>query len=231
MNRKDFVKYINHKLIISCQAVDDEPLNDVHAITLMAQAVIEGGAKILRLSQYDHIKSIKTKFNNIPIIGLIKKHYPESEVIITASIAEIDLLLELKVDCIALDCTNRVRPKNDLKYLIKYIRSKSPETAIMGDCATIDDVENCNKLNLDVIGTTLHGYTTETKNMNNIGNDYEFIRFSILNSSLPIIAEGGIWEPYQVKQLFQLGCHSVVVGSAITRPKEIAKRFFAELDK
>lgn len=223
------IKKIKNNLIVSCQAVDDEPLNNVIAITLMAKACIEGGAKVLRLSQYDHIKSIKNISNNIPIIGLIKKHYENSNVFITPTTKEIDELLELNVDCIAMDATLRNRPKESLVELVSYCRNKNPNILLMADCSNMDDVLNAEKIGFDLIGTTLRGYTSETKGMTNIDNNYEFIRECLKKIKTPLIAEGGIWEPFQVKELLQLGCFAVVVGSAITRPLEITKRFLNKM--
>lgn len=195
----------------------------------MAKAVIEGGASILRLSQYNHIKSIIKNFPDIMTIGLIKQKYCNSDVYITPTIKEVKKLLKLGVTCIALDGTLRKRPKEDLIDLIRYIRKKNNNISIMLDCSSEDDVLNANKLDIDLIGTTLRGYTKETLGKSNIENNYEFIRWCLSNSSKPIIAEGGIWEPYQVKEILNLGVHSVVVGSAITRPKDITKRFMKEL--
>ncbi len=158
-------------------------------------------------------------------VGLIKRSYPNSEVYITPTKKEVDELLKLKVECIALDATTRLRPKQGLQTIINYIRTISPETIIMGDCATYEDVLCCNQLGLDLIGTTLRGYTVESRGMNNLQDNYAFIQWCVANSTCPVIAEGGIWEPSQVKEIMQLGVKAVVVGSAITRPKEITKRF------
>ena len=228
MNKRDFVEKINGKMIISCQAVGSEPLNDTNAITLMAESVIQGGAEFLRISQYDHIKSIKNKFKNIPSIGLIKKIYKNSEVFITPTKIEIDKLLSLNIECIALDGTTRKRPCDNLEELVNYIRIKNPEIAIMTDCSNIEDVVYCNKLKVDLIGTTLRGYTKDTINKSNIDENYSFVKECLNVGEIPIIAEGGIWEPFQVRELLEIGCHSVV-GSAITRPKEITRKFMKEL--
>ncbi|MGL4183962.1 MAG: N-acetylmannosamine-6-phosphate 2-epimerase [Metamycoplasmataceae bacterium] len=222
--KKSFLDLIKNQLIISCQAVDDEPLNDIKAITLVAKSVIEGGAKVLRLSQVDHIRSIM-QITDLPIIGLIKKKYEDSDVFITATLLEVNQLVELGIKCIALDATNRKRPKESLEEIVKVIKTKYKDVLIMADCATLEDVKNAQELGFDLIGTTLRGYTKETKNLSNIENDYQFIKDCLKYSNTPIIAEGGIWEPYQVKDLLKLGCFAVVVGSAITRPKEITKKF------
>lgn len=231
MNKKEFLKLIKKEIIVSCQAVDKEPLNDVNAITLMAKSVLEGGAKVLRLSQKEHIKSIK-KITKFPIIGLIKKKYADSEVFITPSLQEVKELLSLNVDCIALDATLRKRPNNEsLNDLISYIKQNSPKTLIMADCSNIEDVLNANKLNFDFISTTLRGYTKETKGMTNLENNHEFIRNCLSKIKKPLIAEGGFWEHEDIFKVLELGAISVVVGSAITRPKDITKKYLNELKK
>lgn len=228
--KKVFLDLIKNKLIVSCQAVDKEHLNDVNAITLVARSVIDGGAEALRLSQLDHIKSIM-KITKLPIIGLIKKRYDNSDIVITPTLKEVEDLVNIGVKCIALDSTIRKRPAEDLEFIVKYVRENYPNIVLMADCSSYEDVRNSIELGFDLIGTTLRGYTQETKNLNNISNNYEFIREILEISKVPIIAEGGIWEPYQVKELLALGCFGVVVGSAITRPKDITQRFYSYLGK
>lgn len=231
VQKNKFLQITKNKIIVSCQAVDQEPLNNVEAITLVAKSVIEGGAQVLRLSQKDHIRSIQ-KITKFPIIGLIKQKYQGFEVFITPTKKEIDDLLELKVDCIALDATLRKRPNNEtLEELIQYIREKSSETLLMADCSNIDDVINANRLGFDLISTTLRGYTKDTAGRSNIENNYSFIKECLTKINVPLIAEGGFWEHDDIFNVLKLGAHSVVVGSAITRPKDITIRYFNELEK
>ena len=230
MSKEKFLKSIKNKLIISCQAVDKEPLNNTEALTLVAKSVIEGGAQALRLSQLDHITSIM-KITDLPIIGLIKQKYDHFDIVITPTIKEVEDLINIGVKCIALDATDRERPQEDLVFIVEHVKKNYPEILLMADCSNIQDVETAIKLQFDFIGTTLRGYTKDTKDLNNISNNYEFIREILKKSSIPIIAEGGIWEPHQVKELMDLGCFAVVVGSAITRPKDIAQRFYNYLGK
>lgn len=220
------IEKIKNNLIVSCQAVDDEPLNNVKAITLMAKACVEGGATVLRLSKVKHIKNIKKMIKGIFVIGLIKKKYEDSEVYITATTKEVKQLIKLKVDVIALDATSRKRPNDQtLSELVTYCRKNAPKTLLMADCATMEDIKNAELLKFDLISTTLRGYTKESAGRSNIENNYEFIKNALKQINIPLVAEGGIWEPNQVNELLKLGCYSVVVGTAITRPKEITKRF------
>lgn len=149
-----------------------------------------------------------------------------SEVYITATLKEIKQLIKLIVDVIALDDINRYRPNGAaLDELVTYCRKNVPEILLMADCATLEDIKNAEGLKFDLIGTTLRGYTKESADRSNIENNYEFIKTALKEIKTPLIAEGGIWEPKQVDELLKLGCHSVVVGNPITRPKEITKRF------
>ncbi len=228
MKTKNNINIFKNKLIVSCQAFDDEPFNNISAITFMAKAVLEGGADCLRLAQEDHIKSIK-KLSNVPIMGLIKEDYDNSEVFITPTLKEVKKLIKLNIECIAMDATDRKRPKESLEFIVDFIRKNNPNILLMADCGSIEDVVRANKLGFDCIGTTLVGRTKESYGLNNIDNNYKFIKDCIKKSSIPIIAEGGIWSPKQAKDLLGLGAFAVVVGSVITRPKEITKKWFKEV--
>lgn len=232
----NFIKNTYKKLIVSCQAVDDEPLNNVTAITLMAKACIEGGAKALRLSQYQHIKSIQNFIKNnklkINTIGIIKQKYLNCNVYITPTLKEVKQLISLKVDVIALDATLRKRPKESLEQLVSYIRKNHPKQLIMADCSNEQDVKNAIKLKFDMIGTTLRGYTKDTKGKNNIENNFGFIRWCTKQTNIPIILEGGVWDPLTARNaLKKTNIHALVVGSAITRPKLITKKYLFEINK
>lgn len=228
--KNNLLEKFKNNLIVSCQAFDDEPLNNTIAIGLMAKSVVQGGAKALRLCQKDHIKEIMT-ITDLPMMGLIKQDYENSDVFITPTFKEVDDLIEIGVKCIATDATNRKRPKQSLEEIVNYIRSKDKDILIMADCATIEDVKRADKLGFDLIGTTLTGNTKESTGMNIISNNYEFIKECLKATNKPIIAEGGIWEPYQVKELLDLGCYGVVVGSAITRPRKITEKFMKYLEE
>jgi N-acylglucosamine-6-phosphate 2-epimerase len=191
MSKELFMKSIQNKLIVSCQAVDKEPLNNTEAITLVAKSVIEGGAKVLRLSQVEHIKSIM-KITSLPIIGLIKQKYDNSDIVITPTIKEVEDLINIGVKCIAIDATNRKRPQENLTSIVDYVKNNYPHILLMADCSNHDDVNIAIKLGFDFIGTTLRGYTKDTEKLNNISNNYEFIREILNKSSIPVIAEGGI---------------------------------------
>ena len=232
----DYFKHTKKTLIVSCQAVDKVPLNTVKTITLMAKACIEGGATSLRLSQVPHIRSIKRfiKRNklNIPVIGIIKQKYEGSEVFITPTIKEVRKLLRLKPEVIALDATLRKRPKESLEEIVKFIRTNYPKQIIMADCSCKEDVLNADRLGFDIIGTTLRGYTEETSGKNNLQNNFEFIKWCTKHVNAKVILEGGVWDPQTAANaLNKTDIHAIVVGSAITRPLEIVKKYLSVINK
>ncbi|KAJ3636344.1 hypothetical protein Zmor_008698 [Zophobas morio] len=158
----------------------------------MAYACVVGGAKILRMSQKDHIKKAK-EYVDVPIIGLIKQPYDDSEIFITPTMKEIDDLAEVGVDAIALDATLRKRPNGiELGKLINDAKSKYPDILFMADCATIEEVENANTLPFDIVSTTLCGYTKESEGLSNISNNYEFAKTAVSVSEKPLVIEGGV---------------------------------------
>lgn len=215
-------------LIVSCQALPEEPLHSPFIMGKMAYAAKLGGASGIRANGIEDIKEIK-KNVDLPIIGIIKQVYEGSDVFITPTVKEVDRLYQEGVAVIAMDATNRVRP--DGKKIVDVfpeIRRKYPDQLFMADCSTYEEAIQAAELGFDCVGTTLNGYTTYTKgsNLPNI----EMIGKIAKDCSVPVIAEGGIWTPEQLKATLDSGSHAAVVGTAITRPLEITKRFLAAIE-
>lgn len=212
---------IKGKLIVSCQALEGEPLYGIHAMGKMALAAKMAGAAAIRAQGVDDILDIKKEVD-LPVIGIIKRYYSNSDIYITPTKKEVDELLNTGCEMIALDATNRIRPNNELlSDLINYIQQHN--VLVMADCSTFEEALNAQNLKVDVVSTTLAGYTPYSVNVN--GPDYQLIEKMVKELSVPIIAEGKIHYPEQLKKVMELGVYSAVVGGAITRPLEIAKRF------
>ena len=144
---------------------------------------------------------------------------------ITATMKEVDELVETGCEIIALDCT--LRPRFDgstINDFVKEIKEKYPDIILMADIATLEEGINAEKIGVDFVGTTLSGYTENTANRPD-EVDLKLISDLSKNISIPIIAEGRIHYPENAKAAYDAGAFSVVVGGAITRPKEIASRF------
>lgn len=211
-------------LIISCQAVKGEPLYGYDIMHLMAKAAKEGGADGIRCNYVSDINSIRAEVH-LPTIGIIKAVYPDSEVYITPTLKEVrQLLEETETEVVALDVTNRKRPADEkIENLVHYIRANKPQVEIMADVATIEEAKYADSLGFDYIGCTLRGYTAATKGFGI--PDYDFIAEMTQTLHAKVIAEGGIWETAQLERVWQANPHAVVIGSAVTRPRDITARF------
>lgn len=221
-NKEVFAK-IKGGLIVSCQALSNEPLYSPFIMSKMALAAYQGGAVGIRANTPEDIIKIKETVD-LPVIGLYKRVHEDSDVYITPTIEAVDALMECKPDIIAVDATNRIRPYGKtLEVFFKEIRAKYPNMLFMADCATLEDALHAEELGFDIVGTTLYGYTEETKN--SILPGFELMKKIVECVKIPVIAEGGIWSPDQLKKAMDTGVHAAVVGTAITRPMDITKRF------
>lgn len=231
MNKQEIIQKIKGKLIVSCQALPEEPLyiENGTVMPLMALAAKQAGAAGIRTNGKRDVKEIKDTVD-LPIIGLIKKKYDGFEQHITVTMKEIDDLVDVKADIIALDCTMRERVDGrTINEFIKAIKEKYPEIILMADISTFDEGINAEKAGVDLIGTTLSGYTPYSKKIE--GPDFELVEKLVKEVKIPVIAEGKIHEPKQAKKMLDIGAYAVVVGGAITRPLEIARRFVTEIEK
>jgi len=222
---------LKNKLIVSCQALSDEPLHSPFIMGRMALAAKEGGASGIRANTKEDILEIKRNVD-LPIIGIVKKIYIDSQVYITTTLTEVDELVEAKADIIAMDATGSIRPNNiHLNEFFSEIKHKYPNVLLMADCSSYEEAIHADELGFDFIGTTLVGYTKQSKGIKIEENDFELIRNILAKVTKPVIAEGNIDTPEKARHVLELGCHSVVVGSMITRPQIITKKFVDEINK
>lgn len=224
MSRNEQVlQQIKGGLIVSCQALKDEPLYGSYIMSKMAVAAKEGGAVGIRANTPEDISEIM-KVVDLPIIALYKQDYEDSSIYITPTEREIELLMDVKPDIIALDATNRLRPNGiTLDDFFGGIRKKYPDQLFMADCATYEEGIHAQEIGFDLVGTTLSGYTEETRGTSL--PDYRLIQRLAETLVVPLIAEGGIWELKDVELVMKVKPHAIVIGSAVTRPKEITKRY------
>lgn len=192
---------------------------------LFAKAAAQAGAVGIRANSVRDIKEIK-EVVDLPIIGIIKKDYVDADAFITPTMAEVDALVATGVEMIALDGTSSSRPNGQsLDEFVAQIRKAYPDQLLMADCSTLEEMVKAEQLGFDYIGTTLVGYTKQSRDLAIASNDFELIRKARQVITRPIIAEGNINTPEKVRRVLELGVDSVVVGSAITRPLVIAKPF------
>lgn len=224
---KERMGALRGKLIVSCQALPEEPLHSSYIMSRMAYAAYVGGASGIRANTVSDIREIK-KTVDLPIIGIIKEVYGENPVYITPTMKEISALVAEGVDIIAIDGTKRERPDgNTLENLMKAAKEKYPNQLFMADISSVEEAIEAERLGFDFVGTTLVGYTEYTK-----GNlPLVELEKVIQAVSLPVIGEGNLDTPEKAKKALDLGAFAVVVGGAITRPQQITKKFVDEMSK
>ena len=227
--KTDLHKILNDtkgSIIVSCQALPGEPLynEEFSLMPFMARAAKEAGSKCIRTSSVRDVIEIK-KETGLPVIGLVKKVYPDYDGYITPTMLEIDQLVEADSDIIALDCTNRKRGdgKTPTEFICE-IKEKYPDIILMADISTVEEGVAAWKAGVNIVGTTLSGYTPYSPLVD--GPDFELAQNLVSRIDIPIIAEGKIHTPEEAKKMLEIGVHAVVVGGAITRPLEIAERFY-----
>lgn len=216
-------------IIVSCQALPGEPMycEEMSLMPFFADAAKRAGSKCIRTSSIRDVVEIK-KATGLPVIGLVKRVVEGYASYITPTMEEVDQLVEADSDIIALDCTMRERGDGTtINEFIAQIKEKYPDIILMADISTLEEGVNAEKCGVDLVGTTLSGYTDYSPLVD--GPDFALVENLVKTLSIPIIAEGKVHYPDQAKKMLELGAHAVVVGGAITRPLEIAERFYREI--
>ena len=226
MTKQELFDLIHGTIVVSCQATPGEPLyvKEQSIMYLMARAAKQAGAKMIRTSSVRDIVAIKEE-TGLPVIGLIKREYPGYTGRITMTMREVDECVEAMADIISIDCTDC--PRGDgltAPEFLKKVKAKYPNIIIMADCATLDEAVAAVAAGADLVGSTMNGYTPQTRDQKGDPN-FELVEQMAKTLSVPVIAEGRIHTPEQAKEMLRRGAWAVVVGGAITRPLEIATRF------
>lgn len=212
---------IKGKLIVSCQALEHEPLHGSHIMRKMAKAAKEGGAVAIRANGVNDIIAIKEE-TNLPVIGLVKRDYKECEVYITPTTKEIKELISSGCEIIAMDATNRCHPDNvSLKEKLDLIHQAG--LLAMADISTYEEAVFAQELGFDVVSTTLSGYTPYSRQAE--GPDVELVGRLVKSLNIPVIAEGKINSIDDLLEVKAQNPYAIVVGSAITRPQLITQRY------
>lgn len=222
---KNFLDAVHGRMIVSCQAVKGEPLyvEEKSVMDLMARAAKMAGAPAIRTSGIRDVAAVKEE-TGLPVIGLVKVRYEGYESYITPTMKEVEELVAAGSDVVAVDCTagKRGDGRTAAEYL-KEIRRAYPEIILMADISTYEEGMTAQSSGADLIGTTMSGYTPWSPKLK--GPDFELMRRLSADAGIPVIGEGRIHTPEQAVEALHTGVWSIVVGGAITRPLEIAKRF------
>ena len=213
---------IRGRLIVSCQASEGDPLDHLDTLTRMAVSALRGGAGGLRAEGVPRVAAFRAQ-TDLPIIGLTKTFDASGDVYITPNFQAASSISEAGADIIALDCTRgRLTEPEPWTGIIRRIRTELRRPAC-ADIATIEDALAAQAAGADAVATTLCGYTADTPGIRT--PPWLLIETLVARLSIPVIAEGHITHPDEVRKALDLGAHCVVVGSAITRPQTITARF------
>jgi N-acylglucosamine-6-phosphate 2-epimerase len=229
MDKKTIFEKLQGGLIVSCQALENEPLHSSYIMSKMAVAAVMGGAAGIRANGFDDIKAIKQEVD-VPIIGIVKRDYPDSDVFITPTLKEVEEVISSGADIVALDATERMRPRNQtLEDFYYRVRKQFGNAVLMADISTYEEGLKAKELGFDLVATTLSGYTSYSKN--SLLLNIELLKALSNDLDVPVIAEGGIWTSTELQSAMESGAFASVVGTAITRPMEITKKFVHSLRK
>ena len=223
--KKALIESFEKGLIVSCQVQHDDPIYSEEMVVKMAQAALWAGAVAIRANSPEQIKAIKAQVN-LPVIGLWKIWNGNTDVFITPTIESAKAVWEAGAEIIALDCTSQINSDGRPAYeLLQIVKKEIPEAIIFADVSNYEEGKRAIELGADIVGPTLYGYTEETKDIEH-PDLREFARMCRdFSKDVYMIMEGHIYSPEDAIKCLYLGAHSVVVGSAITRPHLIAKRF------
>lgn len=209
-------------LIVSCQAHDDNPLRGPEFMRAMALAALQGGADAIRADGPLDIRAIRS-ISDKPLIGLFKDWREGWEVYITPTLDHARQIVAAGADIVALDCTASPRPHDTLEQMIEGIHALG--ALVFADCAILEDGVNAARLGADYVSTTMAGYTPATAQAKGDGPDFALLEQLVSATGKPVIGEGRFWTLEDVQRGFALGAQGIVVGTAITNPREVTKRF------
>lgn len=217
-------------LVVSCQSEDGSPFHAPQFIVAFARAAEMGGAVALRLRDLENVAAVRAA-TRLPIIGLTKGTYPDGHVLITPEMGDVERLFEAGADMVAVDVTDRTGPDGRKRLEWFHEVRRTFRGPLMADVSTYDEGVQAAAAGADLVGTTLSGYTPSTAKVRKDVPDFELIER--LAKALPgkVVAEGRIWTPEQAALAMRLGAVAVVVGTAITRPVDIVKRFASTLNR
>jgi N-acylglucosamine-6-phosphate 2-epimerase len=214
-------------LIVSCQAPVNSPLHDPYVIAAMAKAAVNNGAVAVRIDTPSHIQAVREKVQ-VPIIGLWKQVITGSDVYITPQFHHAVAVAEAGADIIAIDATTRNRPGDEKLADIITLIHQQLNKPVMADVDTYEAAQLAVNAGADIVGTTLFGYTAQTKNFSPPG--WELLTQIIENLNTFVICEGGISSPQMERKALDLGANAVVVGGAITGIDLLVQAYISTLE-
>lgn len=217
LTKEQILTQIQNGLIASCQPVDDGPMDSPEIVAAMAAACVAGGAVGLRIEGIENLKAAR-KVVNVPIVGIVKRDLADSPVRITPFLQDIDDLYHAGADIIAFDGTDRLRPTT-IEACVERIQALGAMS--MADCSNLEEGLYCQGLGVDLIGSTMSGYTGGEIPAE---PDLQLVR-DLTANGCRVMAEGRYNTPELAGVAIENGAYAVTVGSALTRLEHIVSWF------
>ncbi|MEZ4608420.1 MAG: N-acetylmannosamine-6-phosphate 2-epimerase [Deinococcales bacterium] len=218
------VNKLKRGLIVSCQAREDNPLHGPPFMAAMAKAAEQGGAVGLRANGAPDIKAIRA-LSQLPVIGLNKRDVAGYEAYITPDWCDVEEVARAQAHIIAIDATKQSRPAGPAYPFIQELKQRG--YTILADISSLDEGLEAARAGADYIATTLSGYTPYSPQQK--GPDLDLVSALVETLDTPIIAEGRYAQLEQIQAAFNRGAYAVVVGTAITNPREITRSLVKRL--
>lgn len=220
----ELIAKLQHGVIVSCQSEEEDPFNHPELLAKFALAAQMGGAVGIRAQGVENINAIR-KAVDLPLIGIIEGRFSNGWSCITPDFSDVRNIIDAGADIIALDVTPRKRPNGlDGIEFFDEVRDNY-DIPLIADIATFEEGVRAAELGADAVATTLAGYTEYTSASSADRPDFDLIERLSRGVKIPVIAEGRIWTPEQAKESLLRGAFAVVVGTAITRPRVMTKKF------
>jgi N-acylglucosamine-6-phosphate 2-epimerase len=213
---------LKNGLIVSCQAAECSPLNRTVIIAALALVAEQQGAVGVRIDGSRNIRAVRRTVS-LPILGIEKRRVIGCPVYITPTFEAVRRIRRAGADIVALDCTSRRRPKG--KSLAQIIERAKRELTVplMADVSTVEEGLAAAGLGVDLIATTLHGYTGNSAKHHHPA--FSLLRSLVRRTRLPVVLEGRVHTPDELRRAFDVGAYAVVVGTAITNAEWLTRRF------
>jgi putative N-acetylmannosamine-6-phosphate epimerase/predicted NBD/HSP70 family sugar kinase len=221
----DSLRPLKGRLIVSCQAWDDDPFHGPGLMRCFAQAAIEGGAAGIRANGPEDVRDIKSLTGSVPVIAIQKRVIEDGKILITPTFEDAQALVQAGADAVAIDCTKRGQRYGALERLQRIQNELG--VAVAADISTLEEALAAQDAGASFLLSTMRGYTDDTAHVQSF--DAPFLAELVRHAHIPVIAEGRIWSPAEAQAAFEAGVFAVVVGSAITRPRDITGHYARRL--
>jgi len=209
-------------VVVSCQAPAGSPLRGTNCMTAMARAAEVGGAGGVRVDGEDVAPVARAV--ELPVIGLRKRAVADSPVIITPELEDAHAVAAAGADVVAVDATARPRPGGeDSGGFLRALRAEV-DLPLLADVDSVAAGVEAREAGAAAVATTLAGYTGGPVPD---APDLDLVSRLAAVLDCPVLAEGRYASPEAVRAAFVAGAHAVVVGTAITDPLALTRRFAA----